>query len=211
MLVFIILIVIISFLVYFVDSVRDFFNPLFLFFQSHPIILLILAIGIIAMMIVSALLKEENKRTEYKTVFLSDFFNLTDKEQYLLIAAIYVLGNNTTYFSPHDMAIKGVETTSTYYKNLYDKGYFDKYQRGIYCVNPTMLERVLTQYINAIDYNSNLAKNSIFKKKGEKTIALYEQDKKTVRLNQKYAVPYINIAKYIENKKLLESRKFLTV
>jgi len=204
----IMLIVIILLLVHFVDSVKSYFNPMIVFFQSHPIVLLILAICIIAMTTISAYIKAENKRAEYKPTILSDYFNLTEKEKYLLIAAIYVLGYNTTSFSPHDMAIKGVETTSTYYKNLYDKGYFDKFQRGIYSINPTMLERVLTRYFSDIDYKIGLAKNTIFKSKGSKTIELYEEDKNTIRLNWKYKVPLKSLAKYIENKKRLESRRF---
>ena len=190
-----------------VESISQFVGSIPQFIIENPVIIVIIGI-IVILIIIEVYLTYQEKLLIYKSIELITPLNLSDKEKYLLMAAITVLDQRITVFSPHDLAVKGVDTTYTYYKNLYDKGYFDRYYRGQYSLNITMLEKAVNQYMSEINYRIGLAKKSKLKKQAKQTIENYEADKLKIRLYGNRYVTYKSVSEYINRKKQIEARRF---
>ena len=161
------------------------------------IIAIIAGVGILAAVI--GWNSSDQKKAQYIPIYLMNEINLPQNENYLLTEAVSQIQDGMTSFSPHDMGVKGIETTGTYYKNLFDKGYFDKERRGLYRVNATLLGRALDHYFSLINYNLNRVQSSKHKKLAEQATEMYEADKTIIRLTPTRTIPYVALAAYLEN------------
>ena len=164
--------------------------------ENFSIILAIVIVVVILAFIIGWNSSDKNN-AQYIPIYMMNELNLPDNENYLLTEAIQQIGNGITSFSPHDMGVRGIETTSTYYKNLFDKGYFDKERRGLYRVNPTLLNRALTNYLSLVDHNMSRVNSSKHKKQVAQSIDAYEIDKQMIRLTPSLTIPYAVLSAYI--------------
>ena len=94
----------------------------------------------------------------------------------------------------------GIQTTSTYYLNLYNKGYYDRIAHGTYAINKVNLGTLVEKYDNAVRANISRNKSaSMHKTIAAASLEAYENDLKELRIGKNRRINREVINAYLES------------
>ena len=161
--------------------------------------ILIGAIIIISIVFFCIVNSDDKKKAEYMPVTLRRVAQLPENEDYLYFKTLLLLADGIKSFTPHDLGVMGIQTTSTYYLNLYNKGYYDRIAHGTYAINKVNLNSIVEKYDNAVAMNINRNKSaSMHKTTAAASIKSYEEDLKALRIGKSKRIDRQIINEYLK-------------
>ena len=162
--------------------------------------ILVGAIIIVSIILYCVINSADKKKAEYRPVNLRQIAQFPENEDYLYFKTLLLIGDGITSFTPHDLGVMGIQTTSTYYLNLYNKGYFDRIAHGTYAINKINLGALVEKYDNSVKANINRNKSaSMHKSIAAASIESYENDLKELRIGKNKRISREVINAYLDS------------
>lgn len=168
-------------------------------FVAANITYIVAGILLLAIVIIFILVsKNEKKNAQYRPVTLIKVANLPENEEYLYFKTLLLIPDGIYSFMPHDLGVLGIQTTSTYYKNLFDKGYYDRIAHGTYAINRANLQKMLDKYESVIMKQITRVKGvSLHKSAAQEALRQYEEDLNNIRVGKSKRIEKDVLDKYL--------------
>ncbi|MBO5640325.1 MAG: hypothetical protein J6N21_23585 [Butyrivibrio sp.] len=164
---------------------------------AYIIIGAIIIVSIIFFCVVNS---DDKKKAEYRPVTLRQIAQFPENEDFLYFKTLLLLDEGIKSFTPHDLGVMGIQTTSTYYLNLYNKGYYDRIAHGTYAINKVNLGTLVEKYDNAVRANISRNKSaSMHKTIAAASLEAYENDLKELRIGKNRRINREVINAYLES------------
>ena len=165
-------------------------------------VLVVITIIIIITIMIFRRLKTDKNNAEYRPTYL--FFqyeyDFSEKERILLCCSLALIGRGVYVFSPHQLGVYGVDISSTYYQNLYNKGCLDKPERGKYCLNKSVLANAYNKYLSQVSAKIQIAQNSkYYKNMADNSIEKYKEDLSQICILSGSYIPSTLLLAYLAN------------
>lgn len=168
------------------------------FMEDNIAYILIGAIIVVSIILFCVVNSDDKKKAAYRPVTLRQIAQFPENEEYLYFKTLLLLTDNIMSFTPHDLGVMGIQTTSTYYLNLYNKGYYDRISHGTYAINKVNLGALIEKYDSAIKANINRNKSSsLHKTTASASIESYENDLKELRIGKNKRIDRTVIEAYL--------------
>ena len=168
------------------------------FLEKYSMTLAICAGIVILVAAIILIKKSDSGKAQYVPITLSAASGLPENDAALYVNIIKMLEDDMYSFTPHDLGVLGLSQSTTYYSNLYDKGFLDRIKRGTYALNVANLQRTLDGYYSRINANIARIKSSSFSKAAaDASLAQYELDKEKIRLTVNKTIDISEIERYI--------------
>jgi len=162
--------------------------------------ILIGAIVIVSIILFCVINSDDKKKAEYRPVTLRQVAQFPENEDYLYFKTLLLLDDGIKSFTPHDLGVMGIQTTNTYYLNLYNKGFYDRIAHGTYAINKINLGTLVEKYDSAVQANISRNKSSSMHKAIATTsIEAYENDLKDLRIGKNKRIDREVINAYLES------------